>query len=925
MNRLCLLPLLACLGCAIVASAQDPTPAPTFTNVTVHDPSIMRAADGTFYIYGSHLASARSTDLMHWEQLSTSATVGNVLQPNPATEFSEVLTWAQTNTFWAPDTIRLADGRYYFYYNACRGDSPLSAMGLAISAAPDGPFAHDSVLLYSGMAGTSEDGTPYNAAVHPNVVDPTVFFDAADRLWMVYGSYSGGIFIMELDPTTGRPLPDQGYGQHLIGRNHSRIEGAYILYSPESDYYYMFLSYGGLAADGGYNIRVARSRAPDGPYLDANGTDLSTVGGPNGSFFDDAAIAPHGVKLMGNYQFSTAPGESGGSQGYVSPGHNSAYYDPATGRYFLVFHTRFVGRGEIHEVRVHQMWLNADDWPVVGPQRYAGETLTATDAGRIVGDYKLINHGKDISATVKTSSLITLQPDGTIIGAESGTWSLSAENAATLTLGASTYRGVFARQWDQDRSRWLLTFSALNADGTAVWGNKVAVDTAPQWLTAPADQAVSTGATVTLTAMASGDPEPTYQWRKDGAPIAGATRATLTLNDVAVTDSGDYTVVATSRAGSATSAAATVLVTVPPIRITTHPVSLTQTAGSNAQLSVIAEADGALTYQWFRNDVAVAGATAATLDLNPLQPSDAGDYTVAVTSGSGTVSSRLARITVATPQPGRLANASVRSVAGLGGNPLIIGMVVDGGSKDVLIRAVGPTLASEYGVGGTLPDPEFKLYAAAGGEPIAANDNWGDNGQAATLAALFGSLGAFPLPDTSSGDAALVADASGPFTVHVNNEPAGSSGVVIVEAYDATETTSPRLLNISARNFAGTGDETLIAGFVIDGNTPKRLLIRGVGPTLAAPPFNLGGVLADPVLEIHTRINDVDTVVATNDDWADEAGVIAASQASGAFALVDGSADAAIVVTLPAGSYTAHVAGANGSTGEAIVEVYELP
>src|SRR5690606_11131642 len=110
-----------------------------------------------------------------------------------------------------------------------------------------------------------------------------------------------------------------------------------------SEYYYLFVSYGGLAADGGYNIRVGRSRAPDGPFVDAAGTDLATVKGAPGSLFDDASIAPHGVKLMGGYQFLAVAGEpSTSTTGYLSPGHNSGYYDADTGNHFLVFHTRFV-------------------------------------------------------------------------------------------------------------------------------------------------------------------------------------------------------------------------------------------------------------------------------------------------------------------------------------------------------------------------------------------------------------------------------------------------------------------------------------------------------------------------------------------------------------------------------------------------------
>jgi arabinan endo-1,5-alpha-L-arabinosidase len=113
-----------------------------------------------------------------------------------------------------------------------------------------------------------------------------------------------------MDPATGLPLPGQGYGKKLTGGNHARIEGAYILYSPESDYYYLFLSFGGLAADGGYNIRIGRSRDPDGPYHDAAGNDLIEARGAPGTIFDDASIEPYGVKLMGNWQFLSAPRSS---------------------------------------------------------------------------------------------------------------------------------------------------------------------------------------------------------------------------------------------------------------------------------------------------------------------------------------------------------------------------------------------------------------------------------------------------------------------------------------------------------------------------------------------------------------------------------------------------------------------------------------
>lgn len=224
------------------------------------------------------------------------------------------------------------------------------------------------------MSGIGDDGEVYDATEKPNVVDPDVFWDKDGKLWMVYGSYSGGIFILELDPATGFPLEGQGYGKKLLGGNHARIEGPYMLYSPETDYYYLFLSYGGLDANGGYNIRVARSKHPAGPFEDSEGKAMLDAQGTPGVLFDDPAYAPYGVKLMGNHEFVNTDEEAAGAgTGYVSPGHNSAYYDETSGQYYLIFHTRFPGLGEQHEVRVHQMFINEAGWPVVAPHRYGGE------------------------------------------------------------------------------------------------------------------------------------------------------------------------------------------------------------------------------------------------------------------------------------------------------------------------------------------------------------------------------------------------------------------------------------------------------------------------------------------------------------------------------------------------------------------------
>ncbi len=450
------------------ADKLPPTPViPVFKDVSVHDPSVIKA-NGTYYVIGSHLASAKTTDLMQWQQISSGVSNTNPLIPNVFTELNQSFDWAQTQTMWAGDIAQLQDGKYYMYYCLCKGDSPRSTLGLAVSDSVTGPYKDAGILLKSGMWNQpGEGGTIYDATKDPNTVDPDTFFDKNGNLWMVYGSYSGGIFILKIDPKTGKPYSGQGYGKKLLGGNHSRIEAPYMLYSPQSDYYYLFLSFGGLDSTGGYNIRVARSKNPDGPFVDAAGKNMIDCRGAVGTTFDDKSIEPFGVKIMGNFKFT----ESG--VGYVSPGHNCAYYDAATNKYYLIFHTRFPGQGELHQVRVHQMFINEDGWPVVAPHRYGGETITKYTAEEVSGDYAYINHGKEISATIKNSVKITLNSDGTISGNVNGKWQLSGENDIILTVNGVNYAGVVLKQWDSGLSKFVVTFSAIAKNGNvAIWGSK---------------------------------------------------------------------------------------------------------------------------------------------------------------------------------------------------------------------------------------------------------------------------------------------------------------------------------------------------------------------------------------------------------------------------------------------------------------------
>lgn len=468
------------LGLGILPLAGQ-TGTPVFqANPTVHDPSVIHV-ENRYYVFGSHLQAAWTSDLMNWTQIS-GGPKSNTLIPNLSTELHAALTWASTNTLWAPDVARLDDGRYYMYYCAAQSDAPRASIGRAVSDSVEGPYHDLGIFLQSGMWGqVSPDGTVYDANVHPNTIDAAVFTDADGLRWMVYGSYSGGIFILRLDPATGLPLAGQGYGKHLLGGYHARIEGPYILYNPHTAYYYLFVSFGGLDAAGGYNIRVARSRHPDGPYYDLEGIDMAAVKGTPGVLFDDNAIKDYGVKLMGNCRFATVSGEPRTTTvGYVSPGHNSACYDALNDKFYLFFHTRFVGRGETHEVRVHQLYFNEDGWPVVAPHRYAHETLATYDPAIIPGSYKVINHGKDITSTVKVSTTVQFQSNGTVSGGGyTGTWQLVNAHDLHLTLNGIEYRGVFSHQFDESNAVWVLAFSALSPNGTALWGSEVAEARSP--------------------------------------------------------------------------------------------------------------------------------------------------------------------------------------------------------------------------------------------------------------------------------------------------------------------------------------------------------------------------------------------------------------------------------------------------------------
>lgn len=357
--------------------------------------------------------------------------------------------------------------------------------------------------------------------------------------------------------------------------------------------------------------------------------------------------------------------------------------------------------------------------------------------------------------------------------------------------------------------------------------------------------------------------------------------------------------------------------------IATHPATQSISAGSSVTFTVGASGGG-LSYQWLFNNAPIVGATSASYTIATVAAANAGTYSVRVSNSAGAQTSNAATLTVTAAQPSSayLSNLSIRSVAGAGDRTLIVGFSIGGanttGSKNLLIRGVGPTLAA-LGVTGTLPDPKLELYS--GQTMLVGNDNWD---AAATPAATQASVGAFAL-GSGSRDAALIRNGvgAGSYTVQIV-DAGGGSGVALAELYDlapasAVTAATPRFVNISARTQVGTGGDILIAGFNVGGTGARRMLIRAVGPTLGA--FGVGGTLADPKLEVYSG----QTVVSANDNWDATATPVATQSSVGAFQLTANSRDAALIVALQPGAYTAQVSGVGGTMGVALIEVYELP
>ena len=465
--------------------------------VSVHDPSIYKA-DGKYYIFGSHMSTAVSEDLRTWTSLGDGYKVKDQiyyeLMANEeafaysGSKKSLIPTDDRAWHVWAPDVIYNEETGLYYLYFCTTSTWNASNLCYATSESIEGPYEWKGALIYSGFTAETLDATDvteyvdrdtakdryikksneYNFNKYPNAIDPTVLYDGEGRLWMVYGSWSGGMYLLELDKATGEvihPEEDEAnrvdpyFGKRLLGGNHSSIEAPYILYDEESGYYYLFVSYGGLAREGGYQIRVFRSETIDGDYVDMNGEYPMDTNNPE--------HYPYGLKLSGNYFLPSL------EMAYMATGHNSAFIDE-DGKKYVVNHTRFDNKTEEHEPRVHQFIVNEEGWPCMLPYATDGETVSESgyDKSAVAGRYYVINQGTAIDAEIAQPFILYLDESGKVYGdVVDGSWEMKDGTCyMKVSYGDVTYSGVFC-QMNDEAGTPVMTFSAVG-NNESVWGVK---------------------------------------------------------------------------------------------------------------------------------------------------------------------------------------------------------------------------------------------------------------------------------------------------------------------------------------------------------------------------------------------------------------------------------------------------------------------
>ncbi len=488
-----------------------------------------------YFIFGSHRAFAYSLDLKSWKPFT------NNINSEADTLFAKGAEWSKrgdsvyqlTNwiggNLWAPDVIWNPDYNNgqgaWMMYMSVNGCSWNSSIALLTSDSLNGNWTYRGTVIYSGFDnGTTYDYTAtdykevtgdtsladrylagawqwedngtkcvasrWNTSYGAHAIDPCVISDGG-KLWMTYGSWSGGIYMIQIDKSTGLRDKTRTYsykfnesdpymGLKIAGGDFASGEASYI--QKIGSKYYLFVTNGGLASTGGYSMRTFSSASLTGPYKDMSGEDARyltngsvTVNNPaDGTYTvirggnEGNINGTVGNKLMSYYQWGFM------NYGFMAQGHNSAFVDD-DGRSFLVYHSRYTNGGENHQVRVHQIFQAKNGGLVTAPFEYGGEKLEtkAYENESVVGSYQILTMG-DVNYAAKqcvTEKTIRLNEDGTVTGEYTGTWEQASDGPyLTMSAGGTTYQGVFVVQKKEETKKEVMCLSLVGDNDISIWG-----------------------------------------------------------------------------------------------------------------------------------------------------------------------------------------------------------------------------------------------------------------------------------------------------------------------------------------------------------------------------------------------------------------------------------------------------------------------
>lgn len=475
----------------------------------VHDPTVVLADDGYYYMYqtdasygnahtaGGHFHGRRSKNLVDWEYL------GGTMQDAPTWVKEELNAYRAemgldpidnpTYGYWAPVVRKIRDGLYRMYYcivvdnyiktgaqnlteNFDNSWTERAFIGLMETSDPASNVWEDKGMVICSSSDRAIDGwgrsslNNWDAYFQYNAIDPTLVITPEGEHWMIYGSWHSGIAAIQLDPETGKvmetlPSPwdisDNSYGTLIatrqMGNRWQASEGPEIIY--HDGYYYLFLAYDALAVP--YNTRVARATNITGPYVGMDGTDITNVGGEL-------------------YPVVTHPYKFNGSDGWVGISH-CCVFDDGNGNWYFASQGRFpenvaginasnaLMMGHVRNIR----WTE-DGWPVVMPERYGAVPQVDITESELVGDWEHI----DLSYSYgnqKTSSTMTLSADHTVSAGswEGATWSYDSSNRVlTFDNGVELYLQR-ETDWEASPRTHTIVYAGYGDNYKTYWGKKV--------------------------------------------------------------------------------------------------------------------------------------------------------------------------------------------------------------------------------------------------------------------------------------------------------------------------------------------------------------------------------------------------------------------------------------------------------------------